>query len=46
MLRDDAEKFKNETKGIVDSGDLNEELRGNEAKLTYKLQDGNLQEER
>ena len=45
MLRDDAEKFKNETKDIVESGDLNEELRGNEAKLTYKLQDGNLQED-
>ena len=45
MLRDDAEKFKNETKDIVESSDLNEELRGNEAKLTYKLQDGNLQED-
>ena len=44
-LRDDAEKFKNETKDIVESGDLNEELRGNEAKLTYKLQNGNLQED-
>ena len=45
MLRDDAEKFKNETKDIVETGDLNEELRGNEAKLTYKLQNGNLQED-
>ena len=45
MLRDDAEKFKQETKDIVEPGGLNEELRGNEAKLTYKLQAGKLQED-
>ena len=44
MLRDDAEKFKNETKDSLGLGSLTEELRGNEAKLTYTLEGSKLKE--
>ena len=44
MLRDDAEKFKRETKNLLEPGNLNEELRGNEARLTYILEGSKLKE--
>tara|TARA_A100001011_G_scaffold390380_1_gene473723 strand:- start:840 stop:1790 length:951 start_codon:yes stop_codon:yes gene_type:complete len=44
MLRDDAEKFKRETKNLLAPGNLNEELRGNEARLTYILEGSKLKE--
>ena len=44
MSRDDAEKFKKETKDLLGPDNLNEELRGNEAKLTYTLEGSKLKE--
>ncbi|MDC3067256.1 ABC transporter ATP-binding protein [Pseudomonadota bacterium] len=44
MLRDDAEKFKRETKNLLEPDNLNEELRGNEARLTYILEGSKLKE--
>ncbi len=38
MSRDDAEKFREETKNLLEPNSLNEELRGNEARLTYTLE--------